>query len=250
MQSRQAVQDMLQHGQTLRRREAVTSDAENIESDSDESGREQMIHESTSRKVTLEDMEGNFSEDEPVEKVVDSEVENNLDEVMNARADSERNESPQRQKAQNNLQINPSQYLVVETQRTAAAANDDGEAKVALAFAGDDDVVAEFAAEKQRVVERERPKDIDLRLPGWGEWSGPGIKPRQRKKRSAILFAVLLTRTGHARTRTRTKPTRTRTRTRLARTRTSLTVTYCKLQLNLQSLSSNNNEHKAKVHNI
>ena len=187
MQSRQAVQDMLQHGQTLRRREAVTSDAENIESDSDG---EQMIHESTSRKVTLEDMEGSFSEDEPVEKVVDSEVEDNVNEVMNARADSERNGSPQRQKAQNNLQINPSQYLVVETQRTAAAANDDGEAKVALAFAGDDDVVAEFAAEKQRVVERERPKDIDLRLPGWGEWSGPGIKPRQRKKRSAILDFV------------------------------------------------------------
>jgi len=49
---------------------------------------------------------------------------------------------------------------------------------------------------------------------------------------SVYHYAVMLTKTGHA------------------RTRTSLTVTYCKLQLNLQSLSSNNNEHKVKVHNI
>ena len=191
-QSRQAVQDMLQQGQMLRRKEAVTSDAENVESSSDEGGEKPMIHESTSRKVTLEDMEGSFSEDEEaeeveVEKVVDLDAEDDL--AVEADVDSDQRGSCKSRNAPGNLRINPSQYLVVENQRQS----DVGEAKVALAFAGDDDVVAEFAAEKQKVVEREQPKDIDLRLPGWGEWSGPGIKPSQcRKKRSAIPYFIII----------------------------------------------------------
>lgn len=93
-----------------------------------------------------------------------------------------------KQKAPKNLQINPSHYLVVEAEQSATSCNDT-EAKVALAFAGDDDIVAEFAAEKAKVIERERPKDIDLRLPGWGEWSGPGIKPSQHRKKRFVIKA-------------------------------------------------------------
>jgi len=175
---------MLQQGQTLRRKEAVTSEAENAESDTNESDDVQMNQESTSRKVTLEDVEGSSSEDEAsqeLEKVVDPDVEDDLDDD----AVSDKSGSRKHQKSPENLQINPSQYMVVESQRR----KDSGEAKVAMAFAGDDDVVAEFAAEKRKVIERERPKDIDLRLPGWGEWSGPGIKQSQRrKKRLAILY--------------------------------------------------------------
>ena len=185
------MQDMLQQGQTLRRKEPITSDAENAESSSDEDGGEQLIHESTTRKMTLEDMEGSFSEDEQaeeVEKVVESEGDYDLDDA----ADSEQRRSRKRRSAPENLRINPSQYLVVENQQPATQ-NGDGDAKVALAFAGDDDVVAEFVAEKQKVIERERPKDIDLRLPGWGEWAGPGIRPSQRrKKRSLLLFYFIL----------------------------------------------------------
>jgi len=181
------VQDMLQQGQTLRRKEAVTSDHESVASSDDDSDGEQMIHESTSRKKTLEDMEGSFSEDEAeeVEKPANPDTEDDSDDVtVKSPADSEQKGSHKRRE---NLQINPSQYLVVEKQRSATQ-NDGGEAKVALAFAGDDDVVAEFAAEKQKVIERERPKDIDLRLPGWGEWSGPGIKPSQRRKKRSAYY--------------------------------------------------------------
>ena len=186
MQSRQAVQDMLQHGQTLRRKEAAAGDAEDAETSSDDADGEQMIHESTSRKTTLEDMEGSFSEDdEDVEEVIgkvgDSEGEETLADVkMNAAANS--GQEGRSRKAQKNLRINPSQYLVVEAEQSVTSHNDTG-AKVALAFAGDDDVIAEFAAEKAKVIERERPRDIDLRLPGWGEWSGPGIKPSQHRKK-------------------------------------------------------------------
>ncbi|KAK7494284.1 hypothetical protein BaRGS_00014387 [Batillaria attramentaria] len=51
----------------------------------------------------------------------------------------------------------------------------------------DDDVVEEFLAEKKRVVEEETTKDIDLTLPGWGEWGGVGLQPsKQKKKRFTI----------------------------------------------------------------
>ena len=182
------MQDMLQHGKTLRRKEAAADDAGDAEAGSDDTDGEQMIHESTSRRTTLEDMEGSFSEDdadaeEVMGKVGDLEVDDDLgDVVATAAVDCEHGGSCTSRRAPKNLQINPSQYLVVEAEQSATSRNDT-EAKVALAFAGDDDIVAEFAAEKAKVIERERPKDIDLRLPGWGEWSGPGIKPSQRSKK-------------------------------------------------------------------
>ncbi|CAE6435881.1 unnamed protein product [Rhizoctonia solani] len=46
---------------------------------------------------------------------------------------------------------------------------------VAMAFAGDN-VVEDFAAEKQRVIEEDAPKDIDTALAGWGSWGGRGTK--------------------------------------------------------------------------
>jgi U3 small nucleolar RNA-associated protein 14 len=50
------------------------------------------------------------------------------------------------------------------------------------AFA-DDDVLAEFEKEKTDINERDRPKTIDLSLPGWGEWAGSGVQVNKRKKR-------------------------------------------------------------------
>ncbi|CAF1054400.1 unnamed protein product [Brachionus calyciflorus] len=49
------------------------------------------------------------------------------------------------------------------------------------AFA-DDDVVQEFKAEKKLTIENERVKQIDLSLPGWGDWAGAGIDPNETKK--------------------------------------------------------------------
>jgi U3 small nucleolar RNA-associated protein 14 len=50
------------------------------------------------------------------------------------------------------------------------------------AFA-DDDVLAEFEKDKAETIERDRPKAIDLSLPGWGEWAGSGVTVNKRKKR-------------------------------------------------------------------
>ncbi|CAF0886730.1 unnamed protein product [Rotaria sp. Silwood1] len=54
------------------------------------------------------------------------------------------------------------------------------------AFA-DDDVLAEFEKEKTEMIDRDRPKPIDLSLPGWGEWAGSGVPVNKRKKRKFLI---------------------------------------------------------------
>ncbi|KAG0240366.1 Utp14 protein-domain-containing protein [Mortierella sp. GBAus27b] len=49
---------------------------------------------------------------------------------------------------------------------------------VARAFANDN-VVSEFEKEKLEVMEEDKPKDVDMTLPGWGSWGGKGAKKRK-----------------------------------------------------------------------
>ncbi|OQV25278.1 putative U3 small nucleolar RNA-associated protein 14-like protein A [Hypsibius exemplaris] len=59
---------------------------------------------------------------------------------------------------------------------------------VAEAFA-DDDVVEEFNREKQDVEEKDKPKDIDLTLPGWGDWAGAGLGVNAKKRKKFTVKA-------------------------------------------------------------
>lgn len=61
------------------------------------------------------------------------------------------------------------------------------------AFA-DDDVVAEFKKAKDELVNEEQPKDLDLFLPGWGNWAGPGIQINKKKRKRYIVKAKKLPR--------------------------------------------------------
>ncbi|KAL0993969.1 hypothetical protein UPYG_G00116250 [Umbra pygmaea] len=56
------------------------------------------------------------------------------------------------------------------------------------AFAGDD-VVSDFLKDKEKQEEARKPKDLDLTLPGWGEWGGIGLKPSNRKRRFLVQAA-------------------------------------------------------------
>jgi U3 small nucleolar RNA-associated protein 14 len=47
----------------------------------------------------------------------------------------------------------------------------------------DDDVITEFQRKKQEEIDKEKPADVDLCLPGWGEWGGSGIKMSARKRK-------------------------------------------------------------------
>jgi len=53
------------------------------------------------------------------------------------------------------------------------------------AFANDD-VVADFVKEKNELIEKSKPKAVDLTLPGWGEWGGPGLKISKNKRKKFI----------------------------------------------------------------
>ncbi|XP_042639335.1 U3 small nucleolar RNA-associated protein 14 homolog A [Orycteropus afer afer] len=56
------------------------------------------------------------------------------------------------------------------------------------AFAGDD-VIRDFLKEKREAVEASKPKDVDLMLPGWGEWGGVGLQPSAKKRRRFLIKA-------------------------------------------------------------
>ncbi|KAK0545199.1 hypothetical protein OC846_004729 [Tilletia horrida] len=52
---------------------------------------------------------------------------------------------------------------------------------VAEAFAGDD-VAAQFAEEKQALIDADAPKEEDNSLPGWGSWAGKGVSHSKAQK--------------------------------------------------------------------
>ena len=66
--------------------------------------------------------------------------------------------------------------------------DDDQRDIIAEAFA-DDNVVDEFKNEKKKLVDSRKPKDIDLTLPGWGEWGGGGAVPSKRKRKRFTIKA-------------------------------------------------------------
>lgn len=53
---------------------------------------------------------------------------------------------------------------------------------IAQAFA-DDDVIDEFVKEKKSIIDRDKPTDIDLFLPGWGCWGGEGVRVSKKKRK-------------------------------------------------------------------
>lgn len=41
--------------------------------------------------------------------------------------------------------------------------------------------------EKQEAIDKSKPEDISLHLPGWGEWAGHNIKPNNRKRKRFMV---------------------------------------------------------------
>ncbi|XP_016065564.1 PREDICTED: EF-hand calcium-binding domain-containing protein 6 isoform X1 [Miniopterus natalensis] len=75
---------------------------------------------------------------------------------------------------------------------TAVEASDEQERAqkqmVKEAFVGDD-VIRDFLEERREAVEASKAKDVDLALPGWGEWGGAGLKPGARKRHRFLVKA-------------------------------------------------------------
>lgn len=52
----------------------------------------------------------------------------------------------------------------------------------------DPSLPGQFAKEKEQIVDEETPKDIDVFVPGWNSWTGPGLdaKDEQRRKEKLV----------------------------------------------------------------
>lgn len=67
--------------------------------------------------------------------------------------------------------------------------DDDQRGAIVEAFQ-DDDIVESFEREKRDEINGEKPKDIDLSLPGWGSWGGPGVVQSKKKQRRNRRFII------------------------------------------------------------
>ncbi|XP_052891794.1 U3 small nucleolar RNA-associated protein 14 homolog A [Anopheles moucheti] len=67
------------------------------------------------------------------------------------------------------------------------ADNDAHRLTIAEAFE-DDDIVADFAKEKQDERQKDIPQEVELTLPGWGHWAGAGIKPKVPRQNARKMF--------------------------------------------------------------
>lgn len=53
----------------------------------------------------------------------------------------------------------------------------------------EDDAVEDFAREKSEIIDKEKGKDVDSFLPGWGSWAGEGIKISKRRRNRFVKRA-------------------------------------------------------------
>ncbi|XP_067903669.1 U3 small nucleolar RNA-associated protein 14 homolog A isoform X2 [Heterodontus francisci] len=113
--------------------------------------------------------------------------------------DSE-NKSNAKTEVKKNRLINPKDVLMVTSKTiemplvpTAIEEENEGQEDQRMviqeAFASDD-VIDDFLKDKQRQIDAGKPKDIDLTLPGWGEWGGQGLQPSAKKRRRFLIKAA------------------------------------------------------------
>lgn len=152
--------------------------------------------ESLKRKRTLEDLES-ASDDEAEE--LSAAKKTKSDNRGTGRGDKQGSDNKSKEEE---VFVDPRKLFTVETKMRQVgpgptivdAEDDDDDSEdqqrmtIAQAFA-DDDVIDEFTREKDDVIEKSKPKDIDLTLPGWGSWGGEGIQISKKKKKRFTIKA-------------------------------------------------------------
>ncbi|XP_053680531.1 U3 small nucleolar RNA-associated protein 14 homolog A [Anopheles nili] len=81
----------------------------------------------------------------------------------------------------------PDTVMTGELSDDEVTSSDTRRLTIAEAFE-DDDIVADFAKEKQDARDKDLPQEVNLSLPGWGQWAGPGIKPRKPRQNARKIF--------------------------------------------------------------
>lgn len=152
-----------------------------------------LISEGLKRKKTLDDLEEDEEEEEEEESISgrSSMMVKRENEITNNGSFTE--DSPN---IKEEVFVDPKKLFTLETKisdianpdvtgKDAEEESDGEEAQrsiIAQAFA-DDDVIDEFVKEKNAIVDRDKPTDIDLFLPGWGAWGGESVKVSKRKRK-------------------------------------------------------------------
>lgn len=169
--------------------EEESDESESEESEASESENDEQVYESVSGdddaevqeifdRVTQENTvtTGRFKFSASSEENVVKSVENDVDEED---LDEEIERSIVKKKTKDNRQT--SFNVTDDFSGTSDVENEEETSKwqvqknlIREAFA-DDEVFADFAGEKEAIVESEAPKTVDVTLPGWGVWAGAGI---------------------------------------------------------------------------
>ena len=167
---------------SLGKRKQTTAEDES-EGEEEEEG---LIGEGLKRIKTLDDIEqGNFATEESF-----TEVKSKKKKMRESKVD----ESNPIDTSKEEVYVDPKKLFTVESKVRTSVPDviEDGEEEldseqqqrmtIAQAFE-DDDVIDEFSQEKKQIEDRDKPKDIDLTLPGWGSWGGAGITVSQKKRK-------------------------------------------------------------------
>uniref|UniRef100_A0A182WVM4 U3 small nucleolar RNA-associated protein 14 n=1 Tax=Anopheles quadriannulatus TaxID=34691 RepID=A0A182WVM4_ANOQN len=83
----------------------------------------------------------------------------------------------------------PNTIVSGELSDDEAEADDAHRLTIAEAFE-DDDIVADFAKEKQDERQKDLPQEVELSLPGWGHWAGVGAKPPGPRKATRQIMNI------------------------------------------------------------
>ncbi|XP_078403190.1 U3 small nucleolar RNA-associated protein 14 homolog A isoform X1 [Cetorhinus maximus] len=157
---------------------------------------EPILDEQLERKRTMEEYE-TLGQDEGLDLSEASVLDRQ--QIIGDAVDSE-NKSNAKTEVKKNQLINPKNVLMVasksiEMPLVPTAIKEENEEQedqrmvIQEAFASDD-VIDEFIKDKQRQIDAGKPKDIDLILPGWGEWAGQGLQPSAKKRRRFRIKAA------------------------------------------------------------
>lgn len=112
----------------------------------------------------------------------------NLKNIANSKSDISPNINPQKflKVKQTPLQSAIPDILNAYEEDEAASSNQKDLIQEAFQ---DDDIVKDFETEKADAVSEDTPKDIEVNLPGWGQWGGTGVQAPKRKRKHLILKA-------------------------------------------------------------
>ncbi|XP_072035678.1 LOW QUALITY PROTEIN: U3 small nucleolar RNA-associated protein 14 homolog A-like [Amphiura filiformis] len=145
-----------------------------------------LIAEGLERRQTLEKLNENWESDNDNESKVPTKSTAKVDVVIEEK----------REKEKKHKHIDPNKVFTIQPKEMNALAPNlmedeemteiqEQRMNIQQAFA-DDDVVDEFQEEKAKKMDEDAPKDVDLTLPGWGDWGGHGVKPSKNKKRFIV----------------------------------------------------------------